>query len=65
MTRKREAALQWFHDRGAVDMRETYADEPTPAIRIILLSRSIAVHVHTSPAPSGADFAVATFLSLA
>ena len=38
---------------------------PTAKETISLLSASSAVHVHTSPAPSGAAFAVATFFCLA
>ncbi len=38
MTRARKAALQWFHDRGAIDMRVGHRDEPTATMVIFMVS---------------------------
>ena len=38
MTPARKAALQWFHDRGAVDMRTSYPDEPTGTMLIYMIA---------------------------
>lgn len=38
MTPARKAALQWFHDRGTVDMRASYPDEPTGTMLIFMIA---------------------------
>ena len=38
MTPARKAALRWFHDKGAVDMRADWPDAPTSTMLIFMIA---------------------------